>query len=150
MRKRYLTILATILFAPQPAHSGGWLETVDITGFASTFPPFFDGKVIPIKWDARCMPVQYTFFDDGTVAPPGTAAEIQAGFDSWNEIPTSFIEFEFAEIRNTPSGNPFGAYDFVNEINFEATGGFLAASPSVSLIVDSEFSRNSRKVLSAI
>lgn len=136
--KKKIWLLAAVFLAPQTALSGGALETVDITGLKQTFPPFFDGTLIPIKWDTRCMPVQYTFFNDGINEPPGATAAIQSSLESWNEIPTSFIEFELAKIVNLP-GNPFGAYDFVNEINFDATGGFLAAAPSVALIADSDF-----------
>ena len=70
-----------------------------------------------------------------------TRQELQAAMNSWNEIPTSFIELQLADVKDlrggelTPAG-AIGAFDFINELNFVTDGGFLAASPSVALIRD--------------
>lgn len=145
MRKTFITLcLGLVLapcFAPSPALAGGALETVDITGFPQTFPPFFDGKLIPIRWDPRCIPVSYTLKTTNLGLIPGgvpvVTQEIQTSMASWNNIPTSFINLQLGAIdNNPPSPGNFGAFDFVNEIHFNAAPLFLGVSPSTSLIVD--------------
>jgi hypothetical protein len=131
------------------AFAGGALDTVDITAGTVTVPGFVDGDVIPIRWDARCMPVAYTLDTTppnfNTAAPDidlaTTRAELQASFDQWNGIRTSWIEMNITRTENIHNGvldapGAIGAFDFINEINFVTRGGFLAASPSVSLIRD--------------
>jgi hypothetical protein len=132
-------------------YAGGSLETVDITPMTVTVPGTVDGLVIPIKWDVRCLPINYTL--DST--PPNavgnsggpvvdldtTRAELQASMEQWNQIRTSFIEMNITSVRDLNGGaltppNVIGAFDFVNELNFVTQGGFLAAAPSVSLIKD--------------
>ena len=133
-----LSLTALILSSITPAVAGSRAETLDITGLQSTFPPAFDGRVVPTQWDARCMPIRYTYFDDGINEPPGAAAALTAAMDSWNSIPTSFIEFQLVDTVAAP-GKPFGGLDFVNEINFDAPGGFLAAARNSAVIVDTTF-----------
>ena len=127
--------LALALVTTQATFGGGALETADITAGTMTRPPFLDGPLVPMKWDPRCIPVGYTCFDDGINEPPAAGPELAAGFASWNAIPTSYINMGITSTVAAP-GNPFGAFDFVNEINFDAPGPFLAASPSVALIRD--------------
>jgi hypothetical protein len=131
--------LAALLAAAQPAVAGGALETVDLTAGASTFgPPFVDAPVIPIRWDSRCIPVAYTQDD---VPPTGLSfaaaqATLQASLDRWRDIKTSFWRGDLTA-TDPALGTPIGAFDFINEVNFTAVGGFLAISPSVSLLKDS-------------
>ena len=144
MHKQIFALALVLSFAliglsASPALAGSRAETIDITGFPSTNPPLLDADVVPTQWDARCMPIRYTFFDDGINEPPGAADALVAAMDSWNRIPTSFIELELVDTVAAP-GNPFGALDFVNEINFDAPGGFLAAARNSALIVDTTFS----------
>ncbi|MGH8495763.1 MAG: hypothetical protein ACREVN_06480, partial [Gammaproteobacteria bacterium] len=145
-------IAASALFVA-PAQAGGSLDTVDITEMNVTVPGAVDGLLIPIKWDARCIPVNYTL--DNT--PPNsfspapdipvnvTRDELQTSMDQWTEIRTSFIEMNITAVEDlrggmlTPPG-AIGAFDFINELNFVTDGGFLAASPSVSLIQDTNLS----------
>ena len=132
-----VALLALALVA-SPAFAGGNLETVDLTAGASTFgPPFVDAPLVPIRWDARCVPISYTL---DTTPPAGldlatTQATLQAAFDSWDDLRTSFWD---GDITSTAAiTNPLGAFDFVNELAFQAAGqGFLAFSPSVSLLKD--------------
>ena len=130
--------LVGLLVASPGAFAGGALETVDVTAGVSTFgPPFLDAPLIPIKWDTRCIPVAFTLDD---VPAPGldlatTQAAVQASLDRWRDINTSFWRGDVTAV-DPALGNPFGAFDFINEVNFVATGGFLAAAPSVSLIKD--------------
>ncbi len=146
------TLLAAGAFAATGAEAGGSLDTVDITAGTVTVPGFVDGLVIPIKWDARCIPVNYTLDTTppnfNTAAPDidlaTTRAELQASMEQWNKIRTSFIEMNITATRDlrggvlTPPG-AIGGFDFVNELNFVTVGGFLAAAPSTSLIEDTTF-----------
>lgn len=126
--------LGIAALAAQPATAGGALETADITSGAMTFPPFFDGKMIPIRWDDRCIPVSFTFRNTG--APAGALGALNSAFASWNAIPTSYIQMGIGTVDPvTPPSTTF-TFDFVNEINFNVVAGFLAAAPSVSLITD--------------
>ncbi len=132
-----------------PAHAGGNLDNIAVTGPSEAFPGFFEALVVPIKWDARCMPLNYTL--DAT--PPNaliglpivdvdtTRRELQSSMERWNEIRTSFVEMNITSVRDLSGGIPTGAiggFDFVNELSFVAVGGFLAASPSTSLIQDTD------------
>ncbi len=139
-----LALSAAIITGPSPAHAGGWIETVDISSAASTFPPYLDGDVIPVRWDTRCMPIRYTLKVDNLEQIAGGAetveAAIEAAMATWNNVPTSFIEFELDSVTDrSPSSGSFGAFDLVNEIHFNALGSFLAVSPSVSLVADTTF-----------
>ncbi|RMH20316.1 MAG: hypothetical protein D6696_08470 [Acidobacteria bacterium] len=140
-----LCVAAMLFVSVPPASAGGVLETVDVTGFPSTFPPFLDGKLIGIKWDPRCMPVRYTLKDANLSFIPGgvptVVGEINAAMASWNSIPTSFVELNLDSVSSAPpTPGDFGAFDLVNEIHFNAvTGGFLGVSPSISLIADTTF-----------
>ena len=65
-------------------------------------------------------------------------AALQASFDSWNKIPTSFIEMK---ITGTTANPGFAGFDFVNELTFRTSAGFMAraSSPTTSLIADTTF-----------
>jgi len=141
--------LAAACAVSTSAFGGGALDTVDITAGTVTVPTTVDGDVIPIKWDARCIPVAYTLDTTppnfNTAAPDidlaTTRAELQASFDQWNRIRTSFIRMDITRTENIHNGvldvpGAIGAFDFVNEINFVTRGGFLAAAPSTALIRD--------------
>lgn len=134
------------------AQAGGSLDTADITAGNVTVPGFIDGLIIPIKWDARCLPLKYTLDTTppnfNTPAPDvdlaTTRAELQASMEQWNAIRTSFIEMDITATRDIRGGvltgpGVIGGFDFVNELNFVTQGGFLAAAPSVALIEDSTF-----------
>lgn len=136
--RAFVPALIGLLASASPALAGGALETVDVTAGTSTFgPPFLDAPLVPIKWDARCIPVAYTLDD---VPPTGLTlatgqATLQAALNRWRNINTSFWRGDVTAVD--PSlGTPLGAFDFINEVNFTAVGGFLAISPSVSLLKD--------------
>jgi hypothetical protein len=136
--RAFAPALVGLLALASPALGGGALETVDLTAGTSTFgPPFLDAPVIPIKWDSRCIPVAYTLDD---VPAPGldfatTQATVQASLDRWRNVNTSFWRGDVTA-TDPALGTPLGAFDFINEVNFTAVGGFLAISPSVSLLRD--------------
>lgn len=134
------------------AYAGGSLDQIDITEMIEPIPGFVEAPLVPIKWDARCMPLNYTLdatppnsFNPAPVIDIATTRdELQAAMDSWNEIRTSFVELNVTSVRDLRGGaltppEVIGGFDFVNEINFVTQGGFLAASPSVTLIQDATF-----------
>jgi hypothetical protein len=138
-------ILATLFTAVPPAVAGGSLTGYDFTGSEpGPVPGTLVVDLVPIRWDPRCPVIR---FDLNTAAPPNPAGpdfltfgevadELQLALDSWNAIPTSYVEMEMAGTVNEPA-NTFGAFDFVNEVNFLPTGSFFAGAPSVSLTSDS-------------
>jgi matrixin len=144
------TLAAMILLLSALAHAGGSLDTVDITSGNVTVPGTIDGDLIPIKWDARCIPVNFTLdvtppnalsFPAQTVALAVTRVELQTAMNQWNRLLTSFIQLNITAVRDLNGGvltppQAIGAFDFINEINFVTQGGFLASAPSVSLIKD--------------
>jgi hypothetical protein len=142
--KRLIAIASMVLVAG-PVLAGGRLETFKFTDGA-TFPGLQDVEVVGIFWDDRCTNVNYVV--DNIPANPGTPDEIspqqirkemQASFDQWNQIPTSYINMNVVEVRTI--GNVIRGFDFINELTFEAPAGagFLASSPSTSLQQDTDF-----------
>lgn len=126
--------------------AGGALETIDITGAGpSPIAGHLLAKVIGIKWDTRCIPVQYRVNNtiDPVPNPLGAAfltvadatTAFQASFDQWNSIRTSFINMQ---IVGTTSNLGLIGFNFVNELTFRTGAGFgaIASSPSTSLIQD--------------
>ncbi|HZF40578.1 MAG TPA: hypothetical protein VE715_17285, partial [Blastocatellia bacterium] len=126
--------------------AGGALETIDITGLPpSPIPGLVAAKLIGIKWDTRSIPVKYSInntldpIPNPLGAPVLTLAQartaLQMSFDSWNKIPTSFIDME---ITGTTANPGLVGFDFVNELTFRTDPSFpaIASSPSTSLIED--------------
>jgi hypothetical protein len=129
--------------------AGGGLEQIDITGnVPSPIPGHLIAKLVPIKWDTRSIPVQFSMnntldpIPNPLGAPVLTLAQAQAAmqvsFDAWNNIPTSFIDMR---ITGTTANPGLAGFDFVNELTFRTANNFgaIAAAPSVSLIADSTF-----------
>lgn len=129
--------------------AGGALEQIDITGnVPSPIPGQLIAKVVGIKWDTRSIPVKYSMnstldpIPNPLGAPLLTVAQaqgaLQASFDAWNNIPTSFIDMR---ITGTTANPGLRGFDFVNELTFRTAANFgaIASSPSVSLIADSTF-----------
>jgi hypothetical protein len=129
--------------------AGGAIEIIDITNAQpSPIPGQVIAKVIGIKWDVRSIPVQYSMnntldpIPNPLGAPVLTLAQAQAAlqtpFDSWNKIPTSFIEMK---ITGTTANPGLAGFDFVNELTFRTSAGFTsrASSFTTSLIKDRTF-----------
>lgn len=149
MRKTITKVALAALFAASigvPAFAGGALEQVDITaGIPAPNPALVDGKLVPIHWDPRCMPVKYLVNNtqDPIPNPLGAAfltvadatAALQAAMNSWNQIPTSYIDMQ---IVGTVANPGVRGFDMKNELTFRTAAGFaaIASSPSVSLIAD--------------
>src|SRR5215475_10570424 len=126
--------------------AGGALESFDITGLPpSPIPGLAAAKVIGIKWDTRSIPVKYSInntldpipnpLGDPVLTLAQARTALQASFDSWNKIPTSFIDME---ITGTTANPGLVGFDFVNELTFRTDPSFgaIASSPSTSLIED--------------
>jgi hypothetical protein len=126
--------------------AGGALETIDITGLPpSPIPGLVAAKLIGIKWDTRSIPVKYSInntldpipnpLGDPVLTLAQARTAFQASFDSWNKIPTSFIEMN---ITGTTANQGLAGFDFVNELTFRTDPSFgaIASSPSTSLIED--------------
>lgn len=142
--KRIMLLTAALALSTQ-AHAGGHLEQIDLLP-EQTFPGLLDANVVPIFWDERCSSIEYTM--DNTPANAGSpleipvatlAAEQQESFEGWNNVRTSFIEMNITETREI--GNGVRGFDFINELTWETPpgSGFLASSPSTSLIDEATF-----------
>lgn len=144
MRHRMKTLALACAVAAGPAMAGGQLDTFAFTGESNIVPGFEDVRVVPIRWDDRCTTVPYVL-NTGVLPNQGTPFEVsvdelvevvEATFEVWNNIPTSYIRFELVDVRDT--GNSERGFDLINEITFATPPNFqaLAFSPSVSLQED--------------
>ncbi len=145
--KRILIGVSAIAIAATQAQAGGRLDTFKFTGESNFIPGFEDVEVVGIFWDDRCTNVSYTVDDipangiAGSLIPASVwAGEMQAGFDSWNNIPTSYIDMNIVG-GPVALNNGLRTFDFINELTFETAvgAGFLASSPSTSLQADATF-----------
>jgi hypothetical protein len=149
MKRKILILciaLSMVLGGAAKTLAGGALETIDITGAGpSPIPGHLLARVIGIKWDPRCIPVQYRVNNtlDPIPNPLGAAflsvadatTALQASFDQWNSIPTSYIN---SQIVGTTANAGLVGFNFVNELSFRTAAGFgaIASSPSTNLIQD--------------
>ena len=131
--------------------AAGFLESLDITNAPPSPIPGQAGHVVarlvPIRWDDRTLPVRFLMNNTRNPIPNplGAAfltvadaqAVLQASFDAWNAIPTSYIQMQ---ITGTVANAGLRGFDFKNELTFRTatTFGAIASSPSVSLIADSQ------------
>ena len=141
-------LAALLLLAAAQTRAGGPLETFDITGLRPTpIPGHVAARLVGTRWDARTIPVRYSMNAtlDPVPNPLGPAfltladaqAALQRSFDTWNAVPTSYIEMRIA--GTTPNPGACG-FDMVNELTFRTAPGFdaIASSPSVTLIADTD------------
>jgi hypothetical protein len=142
------SLLAAVAVAP-PALAGGNLETLDITnGQPSPIPGQINAKVVRVFWDPRCIPVQFRVNNTQDPIPnplgapflsvAAATSTLQKAFDTWNSIPTSFIDMRIVGTNNNPG---FVGFDFRNEITFRTDDSFdfIASTPNVTLLEDAEF-----------
>lgn len=151
MREKFAQIsLAALLAAvlgAVPALAGGFLESLDITGnVPSPIPGQVNARLVRIFHDSRCIPVQFRLnntqdpianpLGGPTVSLAAARTTLQKSFDSWNRIPTSYIE---EKITGTIANHGFAGFDMVNELSFNTPPDFgaIAVTPSVTLIADS-------------
>lgn len=145
--KRILICASALAIATTQAYAGGRLDTFKFTGESNFVPGFEDVEIVGIFWDDRCTNVSYTVDDIPAIGVGGSSIPasvwsgvMQTAFESWNNIPTSYIEMNVVGDPVT-LGNGVRRFDFINELTFEtpAGSGFLASSPSTSLQADATF-----------
>ena len=150
MKRKLTSILLTtsmIMMSLATARAGGPFESFDITNAGpSPIPGHLLARIVPIKWDARTMPVQYRVNNTLNPIPnplgpaflsvADATATLQASLDAWNSIPTSFINMQI--VGNTGNTGLI-RFDMINELTFRTGAGFaaIASSPSTNLIEDS-------------
>ncbi|HJP92543.1 MAG TPA: matrixin family metalloprotease [Pyrinomonadaceae bacterium] len=149
MNRKLTSISLTIcmvLMTVVTTRAGGALESIDITNAdPSPIPGHILAHVIGIRWDVRSIPVQYRINNTLNPVPNPLGAPflsvadattaLQASFDAWNSIPTSYIDMH---IVGTTSNPGLVGFNFVNELTFRTSAGFnaIASSPSTNLISD--------------
>jgi hypothetical protein len=153
MRNLFAKISLAALLAASlgavPAFAGGPLEQVDITANApSPIPGHINAVLVPIFWDARCVPVQYRINNTLNPIPnrlgpaflsvADATTAIQNTMNRWNAIPTSYIE---QQIAGTVANPGLRGFDMKNELTFRTATSFaaIASSPSTSLVRDINF-----------
>jgi hypothetical protein len=135
-----------ILMTVATARASGALETIDITNAPpSPIPGHLLARVIGIRWDARSIPVQYRVNNTLNPIPnplgpaflsvADATTAMQASFNRWNSLPSSFIDMQIVGTTNNPG---LVGFNFVNELSFRTSAAFsaIASSPSVNFIVD--------------
>lgn len=148
MRKLTAILLTTsmVLMSFATARAGGPFESFDITGAGpSPIPGHLLASIVQIRWDPRTIPVPYKINNtldpvpNPLGAPIMTVAEasvgMQASFDAWNSIPTSYIDLQLVGTTNNAG---LIRFDMINEITFRTAAGFaaIASSPSTNFITD--------------
>jgi Matrixin len=142
-----LALCACMLLASAaPASAGGNLDDFDLTGFApSPIPGQFVARVVGIHWDTRQIPVQFTMNTSLDPIPNSlnlsavrAQAALQASLDTWNNIPTSFIEMN---IKGTTTKVVPAGFDQINELTFGSPvpSFALAISVATTLSLDLTF-----------
>jgi hypothetical protein len=149
-RTTVVWILSALLLAESTGlQAGGTLEQINLNGLRpSPIAGDILANLVGIRWDTRTLPVRYrvnTSLDpipNPLGAPFVTVAAatpvLQASLDLWNRIPTSFVNMQ---VVGTLINNGQAGFDMKNEVTFRTTATFnaIAVSPSISLILDSEF-----------
>jgi hypothetical protein len=143
LARRCGTLAITVLLSAAHARAGGSLDTLDLDQgepIAGLDAPATAVRVVPMRLDARCIPVQYTLnaTRDPIPSPPGTPAltlddaqsGLQASMDAWGAIPTSFVEMRITGRTQNPGTTGF---DFVNEASFAFDPDFGAGVLGISL-----------------
>ncbi len=139
----------TFLFLTIAMSAAAWAQLEELISTTEPSPVPGETLVRPVdhRWDACAIPIEYRVNDaqDPIANPNGpaflTLAEatqaFQDAFDSWNQIPTSFIEFQIAG-ATTNTGAP--GLDFINELTFGALPqDVLGRSDSFILPFDLQF-----------
>ena len=149
MRRKLTSILLTtcmVLMSVGITRAGGALESIDLTGAGpSPIAGHLLARVIGIKFDARSIPVQYRVNNTLNPIPnplgpaflsvADATTALQASFDKWNNIPTSYINMQIVGQRANAG---LVGFDMINELSFRTAAGFsaIASSPSTNLIND--------------
>lgn len=139
--------IATVL-AASSSYAGGQLDELDITNTVPDANGIGLASLVGIRWDERAIPVRYRINNTRNPIPNPLGAPVlsvadvrsalQASFDRWNKVPTSYIDMRIVGEVNNPG---FTGFDFVNELSFNTAENFgaIAASPSIALVSDECF-----------
>jgi hypothetical protein len=146
--KYSLAALLAAALGSAPVLAGGFLETLDTTGnVPSPVPGQINARLVRIFHDPRCIPVQWRVNNTQDPVPnplgapvlslAAATASFQTSFDSWNQIPTSYIQ---EKIVGTVANPGLAGFDMVNELTFRTSAGFgaIASTPSVTLTSDTQ------------
>jgi hypothetical protein len=138
-------LVAAFTLGASASMAGGQLDEIDITNAVPDANNQGLATLVGIRWDERAIPVRYKINNaqanvpNPLGAPVLTVAQartaLQASFDRWNRIATSYIDMRITgEVSN---GGLIG-FDFINELSFSTPESFgaIASSPSISLISD--------------
>ncbi|HTG31977.1 MAG TPA: matrixin family metalloprotease [Thermoanaerobaculia bacterium] len=141
-----LAALLAAALGSAPALAGGFLESLDITGnVPSPFPGHINARLVRIFHDPRCIPVQWRVNNTQDPIPNPLGAPVlsladartalQRSLDTWNQIPTSYINEQIVGTVANPNTRGF---DMVNELTFRTPVGFgaIANTPSMTLSSD--------------
>ena len=138
MKKIASLVLAAcmLLASVTPVRAGGNLDDFDFTGFDQPFPGLFVARVVGIHWDTRQIPVQFTMNTSLDPIPnslnlsaAGAQTALQASMDTWNNVPTSFIEMN---ITGTTTKTEPAGFDQINELTFGSPVPSFAVAISVA------------------
>jgi hypothetical protein len=138
-------LLAASMLLVSASFASGQLDDLDITNSVPDANGVGLADLVGIRWDERAIPVRYKINRVTNPIPNPLGAPVldltqaraalQASFDRWNRIPTSYIAMRIdGEVENAG----FVGFDFVNELSFNSAENFgaIASSPSVSLVAD--------------
>lgn len=143
-----LAALLAAALGSAPALAGGFLESLDITGnVPSPIPGQVNARLVRIFHDPRCIPVLWHVNNTQDPIPNPLGAPVISladattaftkSFDTWNKIPTSYIQ---EKIVGTVANPGLAGFDMINELTFRTSAGFgaIASTPSITLIADSQ------------
>jgi len=147
MRKALGSVALGALLAlggPRHASAGGFYQTVDLTlNLPAPAPGLLAGTQIPMRWDERCIPAPFRVNDtldpipnplgDDFLSLAEATEALKVALETWNAIPTSFIEMRLVGSTSNPG---FRGFDMVNEITFRAdlepnVAGFSTITPLI-------------------
>src|SRR4051812_18844762 len=148
MRRAFARISVAALLAAAsgsaPALAGGFLESLDVTGFVpSPIPGQVNARLVRIFHDPRCIPVPWHV--NNTIdpipnplgAPVITLADATTtftkSFDARNNIPTSYIN---EKIVGTVANTGLARFDMNHEAAFPTNSGFGAIPPPPPITVN--------------
>jgi len=139
-----LSVLLAVVTGPWHARAGGLYQTVDLTqNLPAPVPGLLAGRQIGMHWDERCIPVPFRVNDtlnpipnplgDDFLTVADATAALQQALDTWNAIPTSFIDMRLVGTVSNPG---LRGFDMVNEITFRADlGPDLVAYTTVTPLI---------------
>jgi hypothetical protein len=138
VRRTSTVALGALMISAATAFAGGFTYVADITGRVPTsIAGTVYGNLKPLRWDTRCMPTfRFNNAVDPIPNPLGTPeltvaqakAIFQRALDSWNNIPTAYVQGTLGADR-TNAG--LRAFDQINEVTFNSAAAFAGTAGTV-------------------